>query len=126
MIDNRQRAMMAADMCERAARALREDRYLDAWRMISLASTMHHSGTPEDDYRAALWTGVVEDVSRYAAAASIQRGKEPDDSLAGQVREMRRRVENEMPGALSAEERREFVGARNAFTAVLALLGVKP
>lgn len=125
-MNDKQRAMMAAHLCERTGRELSEGRCLDAWRMIEAASTMRRSGTPEADYRGGLWACGVERAERDAAVASIQRGEWPADSLAGRVLKMRDDASRDFGIEADEAQAHRLEGASYALTAVLALLGVKP
>lgn len=81
-----QRAMMAADLCERAAVALREGRDADAAEITErVTRIMSGISNPASHYGNGLFFARGKKADADLAIASIQRGEHPVDSLAGRV-----------------------------------------
>jgi hypothetical protein len=129
-IGKEHRAAMAADLCERAAKMLRDGASdLDCKAVLSCATSAMQYDTPAKDYAFGLgWAGVSLDADRDAAVSAILAGRHPATSLPGQVEQMRRDVIAELrrrvkggggPGADQAQ------GHVEGIDAVLTLLGCK-
>ena len=127
MSDEKQLAMMAADVAQRAAFAIAGgDTYLEG---LTCARDILEGKNAEAVYRFALGCYGAASEQIDAAVASIQRGEWPANSLAGQVEAMRKVAMKELrlrvkngggPGADQAQ------GHVEGIDAVLDLLGVKP
>ncbi len=126
MIDDKKaRGMMAADMAHRAAIALTGGDMYSACLRVAADILDSRALDNEASYRFALgcYGSTPEQID--AAVAAIDRGKWPADSITGRVLKMRdeaaSRVTNEDIMMDATGEAK-----RDAFDAVLALLGVKP
>jgi hypothetical protein len=98
-----QRRAAAADLCERAAAALRASGGLIAPDIvIERASAILSSDTPNGDYRAGLEWLDVERAAREAAVAAILAGKHPPDSLAGRIEANKGKAEQDLKAEVEA------------------------
>ena len=134
MSDDKRRAMMAADLCERMARAIRDGSMRGDDR-TSLSISKHVTDIlmlvpvyAEATYRSGVALLGTTPADIDAAVASIQRGEWPADSLAGRLLKMRADAANNVDGLPSdaSAARSAFAGTAVALDAALALLGVKP
>lgn len=121
MSDEKQRAMMVADLRERATRGMSGD---DAARYGSrmafdCACRIRDTAALASHYREGLIWLDVESAQIDAAVASIQRGEEPADSIVGKVRAMQAEARGDTGGICGA-------AIAHALEGVLALLGVTP
>lgn len=84
------RAMMAADLCGRAAKTFREGRSLRGVQLAINVDMIHRGADrAEAVYFVALRGDGLTPADIDAAVASILRGEHPADSLAGRILKMR-------------------------------------
>lgn len=131
MSDEKQRAMMAAHLCDLAASAIRAGDRLTANGIASVLIYARWMIDPDGlgattNYRDGLQTAGLTPAQIDAAVASIQRGEEPADSLTGKVRAMHATSLEDIGVAQTETRRMACAGQAHAFGAVLALLGVTP
>lgn len=114
---------MAADLCERAAAALRRGD-TTAFEALTVAHGLRHGGgIPERLYRYGLALLHVATDDIEAAVAAILRGEHPPDSLPGRVAEAQRKAEQARDVHQGNTLGYRHGGAVDALGGVLALLG---
>jgi len=120
--DDKQARFAAADLCERAAKLLREEDEEgdtdvaeiigNAHEMVSYAPTF-----VRDNYECGLANANVSKPDRDAAVVAISEGRHPPDSLPGRVVEAIKpafAVYNAAPSAGSGEARGKLEALNNA------------
>lgn len=130
MNDDKKRAMMAAHMCDEAARRFRLGDWVNAEMCASTASEIALSARiGRVDYVATLQALGCSPDQIDAAVVAILTGCHPASSLPGRVAKMRDSANRERRHhETSGDGRRADKAQSNADTcnAVLDLLGVKP
>jgi hypothetical protein len=123
---NAQRAMMAAHLCDLAAKALRSGRRSHlAPSLMFVAGDVLHVVDPVQDYREALRDSGVSPADIDAAVAAIARGEHPADSLPGQLMRYHGKAKREAESVPGSFREHHCEGEVKALGHVLDLLGYK-
>ena len=121
-----QRAAMAADLLDIAARTLREGGDSFAWMLVGIAYDMRlESEDAESLYRYGreCFGALPDDID--AAVAAIARGEHPPDSLPGKLARYHGKAKREAEGVPGSYREHHCEGETKALGHVLDLLGCK-
>ncbi len=123
---NAQRAMMAADLAERATITFRRADYVTGEMVLSsaaeIASSRHSAWI---DYELTLQAMGIAAADIDAAVAAIARGEHPPDSLPGQLMRYHGKAKREAESVPGSFREHHCEGEVKGLGCVLSLLGCK-
>ncbi len=125
---DKQRSDMAADLCERVARSIREGySHVTTDEVLRLATELRTTEEPNRIYaRALMICGVWQDDNIRAAVAVILEGKHPPDSLAGRLEAYRGKASREALAQYGGFRANYCEGEVHAVVSVLDWIGCAP